>query len=164
MAAYFSQSATYQRRKARPHMHTLHHSQQSACQRERGTVLAAIPETPGTCRSIARAALHIHGLATLADDAATVVTEIASNAVHHVTLASRPPGADTPVIVLVLGWYLRGVRIEVWDQAPGTPRMREPDFETEHGRGLYLVDQITRGRWGYHLSDGSKCVWAECAL
>ena len=142
-------------------MHTLRQLQQPAtCRRERGTVLAAIPETPGTCRSIVRAALHIHGLAALADDSETVVTELASNAIH-VTLAARQPGADMPVIVLVLGWYPRGVRIEIWDRAPGTPRMREPDFEAEHGRGLYLVDQITRGRWGYHLSDDSKCVWAE---
>lgn len=141
-------------------MRTLHQFQQPACQRERGIVLAAIPETPGTCRSIVRAALHTHELAALADDAETVATEIASNAVN-VTLAARPAGADMPVIVLALGWYPGGVRIEVWDRAPGTPQMHKPDFEAEHGRGLYLVNELTRGRWGYHLADNSKCVWAE---
>lgn len=144
-------------------MHTLPQLQQPAFRRERGTVLAALPEAPGTCRSIVRAALHIQGLASLADDGETVVTELGSNAVHAVQLnqADEQPGGDAPVIVLVLGWRTNGIRIEVWDQAPGTPQLREPDFEAEHGRGLFLVNQVTRGRWGYHMTSGSKCTWAE---
>lgn len=67
------------------------------------------------------------------------------------------------MIVLVLVWFPRGIRIEVWDQAPGVPQMRELDFEAEHGRGLFLVDQITEGRWGCLRAGASKCVWAELA-
>lgn len=131
------------------------------CQRERGTVLAAIPETPGTCRAIVRAAVGVHGMTPLADEAETVVTEFASNAVR--ATRTQCDGVGTPVIVLVLGWFPRGIRIEVWDQAPGVPQMREPDFEAEHGRGLFLVDQITEGRWGCLRAGASKCVWAELA-
>lgn len=131
----------------------------SACRRERGTVLQAISETPGTCRSIVRAALHAHGLAALADDAETVVTEFASNAVRAARAGTSTE--EMPVIVLVLEWRPRGIRIEVWDRAPDLPQLRKPDFEAEHGRGLYLVNEITAGRWGCRPAEGSKCVWAD---
>lgn len=138
---------------------------QPACQRERGTVLAAIPEAPGTCRSIVRAALRVHGLDELTDSADVVVTELASNSVNALRgqEATGRPSGDTPVLVLVLGWLRRGVRIEIWDRAAGAPRMREPDFDAEHGRGLFLVDQVTHGRWGCHQAGTAKCVWAELA-
>lgn len=129
----------------------------------RGTVLAAIPEAPATCRSIIRAALRLRCLGELADDAATVVSEIASNAVRAMKdkEAAGYLGGDVPVIVLALRWYSRGVRIELWDQAPGLPQMKEPDWTAESGRGLFLVDQITDGRWGYRAAGSGKCVWAE---
>lgn len=136
---------------------------QPRCHRERGTVLAAIPEAPGTCRSILRAALIARGLAALAADAETVVTELASNAVRAMRAEAEAGrlGGGLPVIVLVPGWCPRGVRIEVWDQAPGVPRMGEPDWDAEHGRGLFLVHQVTGGRWGYLSVGAAKCVWAE---
>lgn len=142
---------------------SLDQSPQAACHRESGTVLAAIPEAPSTCRSIVRAALRVHGLDVLAADAEVVVTEFASNAVRALRdeEAAGPPGDETPVLVLVLGWIPLGVRIEVWDRAPGTPQMREPDFEAECGRGLFLVNEITRGRWGCRKAGNAKCAWAE---
>lgn len=128
--------------------------------RERGTVLGAIPEAAGTCRSIVRAALRSRGLEGLTDDAARVVTELASNAVRAARGEDRA-GAGLPVIVLVLGWPRGGIRIEVWDRSPGVPRMRAPDWEAESGRGLYIVDSVTQGRWGYRQAGDAKCVWAE---
>lgn len=123
-------------------------------------MLAAIPEAAGTCRSILHAALRARGLAGLADDAGTVVTELASNAVRA-TRAEHAAGGSMPVIVLVLGWHARGVRIEVWDRAPGLPRMCEPDWGAERGRGLFLIHHVTHGRWGYDTVGAAKCVWAE---
>lgn len=126
-------------------------------------MLAAIPEAPRTCRSIVRAALRIRGLAGLTDDADTVVTELASNAARlmRAEAAAGRLGGDVPVIVLVLSWRPGGVRIEVWDCAPGVPAMREPDWMAESGRGLFLVNQATDGRWGYRTAGSAKCVWAD---
>jgi hypothetical protein len=90
---------------------------------------------------------------------------LASNAVQAMRaeeVAGRL-GGNTPIIVLALAWPAHGVRIEVWDRAPDLPRMREPDWEAEHGRGLFLVHQLTGGRWGCRTVDGAKCVWAELA-
>jgi hypothetical protein len=138
---------------------------QLAYPREWGTVLGAIPEAPGTCRYIIRAALRIRGLAGFTGDAEIVVTELASNAVRAMRAeeAGGRLAEDMPIIVLVLGWPAHGVRIEVWDRAPGLPRMREPDWEAEQGRGLFLVHQLTGGRWGCRQVGAAKCVWAELA-
>lgn len=138
---------------------SLEQSEEPDCRREHGIVLAAIPETPGTCRAVVRAALRVRGLAEIADEAETVVTELSSNAVR--AAQGEPGTGDMPTIVLVLSWREHGLRIEVWDRAPGVPVLREPDFEAEHGRGLFLVNEITGGRWGCQQAKGSKCVWAE---
>jgi anti-sigma regulatory factor (Ser/Thr protein kinase) len=138
---------------------------QLAHRRERGTVLGAIPEASGTCRYILHAALRIHGLSGLAGDAGIVVTELASNAVRAMRAeeAAGRLGGDMPIIALALGWPAHGVRIEIWDRAPGLPRMREPDWGAEQGRGLFLVHQLTGGRWGCRQVGAAKCVWAELA-
>jgi hypothetical protein len=65
------------------------------------------------------------------------------------------------VFRLSLAWRSGAVRIEAWDTAPGSPVLREPDWDAENGRGLFIVDSITDGNWGWDpYRDGSKCVWA----
>lgn len=137
--------------------------------RERGIALGAISDTPRTCRAIVTAALHSRGLAELADDACLVADELATNAVTAMTAqdaqdaqnAQAPDGRPVPVVVLVLGWRPTGIRIEIWDTAPGEPRMRDPDWWAESGRGLRIVHDVTRGRWGCRPDAAGKCVWAE---
>ena len=55
------------------------------------------------------------------------------------------------------------VRIEVWDIAPGRPRLRtDAPALDENGRGLQLVDALSGGRWGSRCCPaGGKVVWAE---
>lgn len=60
-----------------------------------------------------------------------------------------------------------GLRLlaEVWDQAPGFPAPRRAHAIDEHGRGLQLVDALTRGRWGWQAVDArAKVVWAELSV
>lgn len=131
---------------------------------EKPTFLAALDDTPGTCRAIIRASLAAHNMAGLADDAATVTTEIAANAVRAMR-AEADAGrlADqTPVIVLGAGYWAHGIRIEVWDKAPGVPVLREPDWAAESGRGLFIVNELTGGSWGCRpAGDGAKVVHAD---
>lgn len=62
------------------------------------------------------------------------------------------------------------MRIEVRNRAPGQPEVQVPDYESESGRGLFLVVSLgppdrRRGgchpRPGHRDEHGTKCVWAE---
>lgn len=51
--------------------------------------------------------------------------------------------------------------LEVTDSSPEPPVMSAPDLYAERGRGLLIVDAVTK-RWGTRpTDDGGKTVWAE---
>jgi anti-sigma regulatory factor (Ser/Thr protein kinase) len=97
------------------------------------------------------------GLAELADAAELVLSELLTNAVRHAAARTREVGTR----------YERdstgGVRIEVSDGSPVTPRLRAATLDAESGRGLGLVNVMTGGRWGVvrDPSGGGKTVWAQ---
>jgi hypothetical protein len=41
------------------------------------------------------------------------------------------------------------------------PDLRAPAWDADAGRGLFIVDALTAGRWGWFAADTGKCVWAE---
>jgi anti-sigma regulatory factor (Ser/Thr protein kinase) len=53
-------------------------------------------------------------------------------------------------------------RLEVHDDAPGVPELREAALDDEHGRGLALVASYS-ATFGVDGGPGAKCVWAEVA-
>ncbi len=55
------------------------------------------------------------------------------------------------------------MRISVIDDGAGTPKARRPQPTTEHGRGLWIVEQIAKS-WGTTTRPDGKEVWAEIAL
>jgi sigma-B regulation protein RsbU (phosphoserine phosphatase) len=85
------------------------------------------------------------------DDAELIVSELAANAVTH---------ARSHFDI----WIDRDdddVRIEVRDHGDGSPVVRSPSPEAAYGRGLHIVDELSRD-WGVsHNDDGSKTVWVE---
>jgi anti-sigma regulatory factor (Ser/Thr protein kinase) len=84
------------------------------------------------------------------DDAATLVSELATNAVLH---------ARTPFTVEVA--LDEGVlRIGVLDHSPAVPRMRDYGAEATTGRGMRLIESIS-SRWGVRTADDGKLVWFE---
>jgi anti-sigma regulatory factor (Ser/Thr protein kinase) len=95
----------------------------------------------------------------LADDAALIVSEIATNAIDaSVVLPERPPIALRLLATDTL------LRIEVWDQSPRDVEPREVDADAECGRGLTVVAALS-DRWGSNRTgDQHKVVWAELAL
>jgi anti-sigma regulatory factor (Ser/Thr protein kinase) len=89
----------------------------------------------------------------LVNDAALVVTELASNAVRH---------ARSPFWVVMSG-SAGSVRVSVRDrsQAPPIVRPRQSGAPlTQSGRGLALVASLA-ARWGTEIGDDGKVVWAE---
>jgi len=104
--------------------------------------------TPRAARQFVSATLSDWNLARVLDEAAVVVTELATNSVMH---------AGTPLRVTVT--LAPGtVRIEVLDRSAALPEMRPATVE--RGRGLMLVDRLASG-WGVERAAGGKLVWAE---
>lgn len=97
----------------------------------------------------------------LAEAVATVVAELAANAVTH----GRVPGRD---FELRLALDARVVRIEVSDaraerRPPAPADVAPPADAAETGRGLLLVQALTQA-WGVTPRDVGKTVWAEIAV
>lgn len=110
-----------------------------------------------TARDVTRATLARWGFAELGDDAALVVSELVTNAVRHLP---HPDAYGERPITLLLLHSTPHVLLAVSDPSDGVPTPKEPDFISEHGRGLYIVDTYS-DRWGWNpLARGGKAVWA----
>jgi anti-sigma regulatory factor (Ser/Thr protein kinase) len=91
------------------------------------------------------------GIAAEAGEPALLVaTELLTNALEH----ARAP------IRLTVGLGAESVRIEVHDAAPDPPRQQPHDLWAARGRGLQLVDGLSR-RWGWSPDTNGKTVWAD---
>ena len=87
------------------------------------------------------------------DAAATIGTELVTNAIRH---------AEGPVRLRL---HHSGGRlvIDVTDHDQRLPRRFEPAPHEEHHRGLFLVDAFAR-RWGTRPTPDGKVVWAELTV
>lgn len=118
--------------------------------------LPACLKAPGEVREWSVDALARWGVPDLADDMRTVVGELVTNSVQ----------AGARAMTVLVEWDRRQdlVEVRVWDDGPGEPRPQVPDFVTERGRGLFLVEQLS-AKWGHHPArDGGKVVWAQFEL
>lgn len=120
---------------------------------------------PQTAASVRRArhsvrgTLTVWGLSALADDAELVVGELVTNAVRHCHVDGGQ--IETRCIPLPRA---AGVRLEVHDaDAYSVPALRAPVPDDTGGRGLQLVDAVTRHMWGVRTREGApgKLVWAH---
>ncbi|MEV5413035.1 ATP-binding protein [Thermopolyspora sp. NPDC052614] len=121
-----------------------------------------------TARMHTRTVLEGWRLHSLLDDAVLVVSEIVSNAIkatNAIPSQARYPELYDRLEVICLCLYLYGdeVQIEVWDRKQGAPELREAALEDEGGRGLWLVESLSRA-WGIRWAvTGGKVVWARVA-
>lgn len=87
-----------------------------------------------------------------AEDAELLVTELVSNAHDH---------GQPPISLRLCHLPNSSLHIEVEDSdRTHLPQLRASAPGGERGRGLVLVDQLSRG-WGFNVSATSKVVWAE---
>ncbi|MDJ0463120.1 ATP-binding protein [Streptomyces sp. H27-C3] len=83
-------------------------------------------------RRIVRAHLLLWQLGALVDDAQKIVTELLANVYKH---AGRQA-------VLSLQGSRGELRITVSDRSPDMPIVKEPDWDSTTGRGLFLVEAL----------------------
>jgi hypothetical protein len=112
-----------------------------------------------------------HVPADTVDDAVTIISELAANALRHAgprPAAEDRPSADGPAsgaCTLVLQLWPGHILVFVCDQDRRPPVLRHPSNDAESGRGLQLVNELSEV-WGYALPEGAagKVVWAQIAL
>jgi anti-sigma regulatory factor (Ser/Thr protein kinase) len=88
----------------------------------------------------------------VADTAALLVSELATNAVEH---------ARTDFTVRVV--LADSLRVEVADRSPALPVRRQVPVQAERGRGLSIVDTLA-ARWGTSTTEDGKVVWFELPI
>ncbi|MEU5882370.1 ATP-binding protein [Spirillospora sp. NPDC047279] len=107
-----------------------------------------------TARELVRCALDEWGVDWLVDDAAVVTSELVTNSLN----------AEPRRIVFTIDHERRAgtVHITVWDDASGAPELREPDYVSQSGRGLHIVNGLS-AEWGWERAEGlgGKYVWAK---
>ncbi|HEY0537985.1 MAG TPA: ATP-binding protein [Actinoallomurus sp.] len=89
--------------------------------------------------------------AETADNARVVLSEMVTNALTH----------SLEVFRLALGLHGDHILVEVWDGADGMPRVGLPDQLALNGRGMFLVDALSK-EWGVRPDpEGGKTIWAK---
>ncbi|MBW5421780.1 ATP-binding protein [Streptomyces sp. BG9H] len=114
--------------------------------------MPCVPESARRARLLVSAALSAWDIGELAGDGVQIVAELVGNAIDHTRCRV--------VRVLVTRSTAGVVRIGVADNCGEAPEMGDPDGNSEGGRGLLLVDALSR-RWGYDRKRWGKVVWAE---
>lgn len=127
--------------------------------------LTPVPEAVPAARRHVTQLLCDWGLSELTDTAALLACELVSNAVKHGSSpvgAAPSGGADVQHIELTVRHH-HALFIEVWD--PGAkrlhPHVRIAAPHDEVGRGLRLVENMSR-TWGHYVpAGGGRTVWCE---
>ncbi|MEV6979462.1 ATP-binding protein [Kitasatospora sp. NPDC093806] len=121
--------------------------------------LAPFDGVVGFTRRLVIATLRMWGveLGDRADDVALLVSELLTNAFAH--------SSGQPV---TLGLYAsrreHALSLGVLDGSSDHPVLQTADDEAEHGRGLFIVDHLTAGRWTSQATDFGKRVMATLSL
>ncbi|QLH22040.1 ATP-binding protein [Streptomyces sp. Rer75] len=107
------------------------------------------PQKLAEVRRAVSARLRLWGREELVTPAAMCVTELLSNVHKH---------AASPECVLTLENRPYGICAAVFDSETSLPVVKEPDFLSECGRGMFLLSK-TAHEWGTDLHDHGKTVW-----
>ncbi|MEU4893098.1 ATP-binding protein [Streptomyces sp. NPDC044780] len=115
-------------------------------------LLPSEPASVPRARRLMLAQLAVWALHEFADDAELLVSELVTNALRH---------ADGPIrLTFSLCSAGHAFRCEVEDGDPAQPRVCRTGGEDEHGRGLHLLDLLSRC-WGSSRTAAGKVVWFE---
>lgn len=117
-------------------------------------VLVAEPVSASRVRDFVCLHLVEHNLLDLVEDVRLVASELAANAIVH---------AQTPFAVTLSASDVT-VLLTVRDGSTAVPVRAGPQATDMRGRGMVLVEQLSRD-WGVSADgDGCKSVWASFAI
>lgn len=112
--------------------------------------------TPSIARSVTRTFLAVNGARSISDNAEIVISELVTNAITVSRIIT-----PAPPISLRLTISRDSVLTEIWDHDQDhVPVRKEPDFISESGRGLNIVDELSDD-WGWFPLQSGKAVWAR---
>jgi anti-sigma regulatory factor (Ser/Thr protein kinase) len=117
-----------------------------------------LPSTPYSvqmARFYVRSALTYHHLASYAEDAETVTSELVTNAIEHA-------GALSFGLELMTLAGSGAVAVIVSDSSARPPVKRYPAEDIEHGRGLNIIEALSAS-WGWRPQNPGKAVYAILA-
>ena len=145
-------AATTASRHAPPRDHRADHGSHASAE------LKAEPAAVARARRLTRTTLARWQLGHLTDDAETIASELATNALN----AATPPRGTLPAIIFAIHRRPGQVRLLVWDNGPGHPRPAQPGTDAETGRGLAIVAALSQ-QWGWWPTpiSGGKVTWAD---
>ncbi len=113
--------------------------------------LIAHPRALAGIRRIVGAHLRYWGCGQLAEPVTLCVHELLSNVDKH---------TGSPECGLLLQRRSDGVRVVVSDTSTVLPKVREPDWIAESGRGLFVLNEMADA-WGVVPRAMGKDVWFE---
>ena len=130
--------------------------------------LAALPTAPSLARAFVT---HTTRNWPVSDDCREslqlLVSELVTNAARHTGRVDGPPTPLPTEPVAVVGLQIRllgpAVRLEVWDNDPMPAVRADLSLEAENGRGLFLVEALSRAWGSYTHQAGGKVVWCDVA-
>ncbi|MCF3105613.1 ATP-binding protein [Streptomyces roseoverticillatus] len=136
------------------------------------TLFAEHPDAARAARDMARTTFRDWGLASLAEDARLVVSELVSNAIHHTSpdKSLTSPGALRRIDLTFRGWP-RWIFIGVTDEDSTPPMLPLGEVFSpalienlpeallpDSGRGLRIVQALTDAVWWVPGANGGKTV------
>lgn len=130
--------------------------------------LAAVLTAVGVSREFVRQTLAAWQLAGQIGSAELVASELVTNAVKMTGITDPEPAWNMVRAHHVIGVQLRlvdtSLYVEVWDRGEGSPEIPGQSLDAEGGRGLFIVESLSK-QWDiYRPAAGGKVIWAELAL
>jgi anti-sigma regulatory factor (Ser/Thr protein kinase) len=132
-------------------------------------LMAALPSAVGQARAYARWVLGRWQLSVMVDTVQLLVSELVTNAVNATGVIAKPADERSVAdkvkpLYLSLSVHADTLLIEVWDASSVPPLRRVASEDDETGRGLMLVQTLSKD-WGCEvLETGGKVVWCKCLV
>ncbi|GLY72233.1 ATP-binding protein [Actinoallomurus iriomotensis] len=130
-----------------------------------GAVCALRPTSTSSrrAREFATTTLRSWGLDDLVDDATVIISELVTNAVRHGVPPYAAAAGDSPIKLSLVRQGTFVVLI-VSDPSEDDPKQRPADDVCENGRGLHVIEALSRA-WGWMPLPGTgKAVWAMLSI